>query len=219
MVSSQASAAGLHEPYKDDAINIIYNLLFCDDPSLLKKINNDNNAEPGPLDIIFQNPNEKRVQELADDVTEESRSRLLAYHWLRENNQPVKEKKLLGVVIEVSFEDGLDTLAAYSDGSVRYINHADKLITVEPGGSATIEKLAQNLVKASVPVIQRIGPWEEERLPPPALDNIRLTFLASDGLYFGEGSFDKMQDDAMAKPVVQKATELLVLITGTVGDD
>lgn len=36
-----------------------------------------------------------------------------------------------------------------------------------------------------------------------------MTFLVSDGLYFGEGRFEALQQDAMAGPVLAKASELL----------
>jgi len=36
-----------------------------------------------------------------------------------------------------------------------------------------------------------------------------MTFLVSDGLYFGEGPFGALQQDRMAGPVLAKATQLL----------
>jgi hypothetical protein len=38
---------------------------------------------------------------------------------------------------------------------------------------------------------------------------MRMTFLVSDGLYFGEGPLGTLQQDAMAGPVLGKATQLL----------
>jgi hypothetical protein len=57
--------------------------------------------------------------------------------------------------------------------------------------------------------VSQIGPWEKRRLPPPKLGYIRMSFVVSDGLYFGEGPFEVMQNDAMAGPIVQRAGELL----------
>jgi hypothetical protein len=42
-----------------------------------------------------------------------------------------------------------------------------------------------------------------------------MTFLVSDGLYFGEGPFDLMQRDAMAGPFVAQAAQLLKLVVDT----
>jgi len=212
-MTAQASALELPTPYEEDSINFMYNLLFCDEPSLFNKINDEK-----PIyweEVLFLNPNEKGIREVAENKEEESRVRALAFNWLRENKKPIAKGILLGVIIEVPLEGGLDTLAAYSDGRVRYINQTGKLTVVESGVSTDIEKLAKELVNISVPVVQKIGPWEKERLPPPAQGNIRMTFLVSDGLYFGEGPLTIMQNEPMAAPVISKAIELLQTVVNT----
>lgn len=206
-VSTQTSAANLPTPYKDDSINFMYNLLFCDEPSLFNKTNGGETTNWE--EALFVNPNEDSIRSLAEHSEVESRIRILAYNWLRKNEKPIQKGVLLGVIIEVPLEGGLDTLAAYSDGRVRYINQTGKLSVVEVGGSKDIEKLAKELISVSIPVIQKIGPWEEGRLPPPKKGSIRMTFLVSDGLYFGEGPLVLMQKDSMAAPVISKAIELL----------
>ena len=60
------------------------------------------------------------------------------------------------------------------------------------------------------PVVNKIGPWDKQRLPPPKAGNVRMTFLVSDGLYFGEGPFAVLQQDSLAGPVLSKATQLLL---------
>jgi hypothetical protein len=212
-VSTQAKAFDLPKPYKEDSVNFMYNLLFCDERSLF---NTKNDEEPTYWeDALFLNPNEKSIREVAENTEEESRVRVLAYNWLRENKKPLTKGILLGVIVEVPLEGGLDTLAAYSDGRVRYINQTGKLTVVELGGSAEIEKLAKELVGVSIPVVQKIGPWEKDRLPPPAKGNIRMTFLVSDGLYFGEGPLTIMQNEPMAAPVINKAIQLLQTVVNT----
>lgn len=212
-VSAQASALELPTPYKEDSVNFMYNLLFCDEPSLFNKTNDGNPTYWE--DALFLNPNEKGIRAVAENTEEESRVRVLAYNWLRENKKTLTKGILLGVIVEVPLEGGLDTLAAYSDGRVRYINQTGKLTVVELGGSANIEKLAKELVEVSVPVVQKIGPWEKDRLPPPAKGNIRMTFLVSDGLYFGEGPLAIMQNEPMAGPVISKAIQLLQTVVNT----
>lgn len=212
-VSAQANALDLPKPYKEDSVNFMYNLLFCDEPSLFNRTNEEKLAYWE--EALFSNPNEKNIREVAENTEEESRVRLLAYNWLRKNNKPLTKGTLLGVIVEVPLEGGLDTLAAYSDGRVRYINQTGKLTVVELGGSAEIEKLAKGLIDVSVPVIQKIGPWENDRLPPPAKGNIRMTFLVSDGLYFGEGPMAIMQNEPMAAPVINKAIQLLQTVVNT----
>jgi hypothetical protein len=39
-----------------------------------------------------------------------------------------------------------------------------------------------------------------------------MTFLVSDGLYFGEGPFETLQKDALGGPVLAKAAQLLQLV-------
>lgn len=212
-VSTQANALELPKPYRQDSINFMYNLLFCDEPSLFNRT--DEGKPTYWEEALFLTPNEESVREVAENAKEESRVRALAYNWLRENNKSLPKGIVLGVIVEVPLEGGLDTLAAYSDGRVRYINQTGKLTVVESGGSADIEKLAKELVSISVPVVEKIGPWENDRLPPPAQGNIRMTFLVSDGLYFGEGPLALMQKDSMAAPVISKAIELLQAVVDT----
>ena len=109
--------------------------------------------------------------------------------------------------LEVPIDGGLDALAAYVDGSVRYINHAGKILVLE--GVPLIATKAKALVAAAQAIVNRIGPWEKPRLPPPKNENFRMTFLVSDGLYFGEGPFAVIQRDPLAAPVVRGAAELL----------
>lgn len=207
VVSTQANAIDLPRPYAKDSVNFMYNLLFCDEPSLFHSMS-DKKAEHWE-EVLFLKPTEKNVRELAENARKASRIRILAYNWLRENKKLLIKGLVLGVIVEVPLDGGLDTLAAYSDGSVRYINQTGKITVVEPSGSAEIENLAKELVDVSTPVVQQIGPWENDRLPPPSKGNIRMTFLASDGLYFGEGPLAIMRTDPMAAPVISKAVELL----------
>lgn len=212
-VSAQASALELPAPYSKDSVNFMYNLLFCDEPSLFNKFGE---GEPTYWEkALFLDPNEKNVRGVAENIEEESRVRVLAYNWLRKNNKSLAKGILLGVIVEVPLEGGLDTLAAYSDGRVRYINQTGKLTVVELGGSKEIEVLAKELVNVSVPVVKKVGPWGKDRLPPPEEGNIRMTFLVSDGLYFGEGPLAIMQSEPMAAPVISKAIQLLQTVVNT----
>ncbi len=104
-VSAQANAIELPAPYKGDSINFMYNLLFCDEPSLFSKTN-DGEATYWE-EVLFLKPNEKDIRELAENSGEESRVRVLAYNWLRANKKPLTKGVLLGVIIEVSLENGL----------------------------------------------------------------------------------------------------------------
>ena len=198
---------GMHNPYKDAYINRIYNLLFCDDLELFRA--NTYKAESGPWVVLLAESAEQgALSALAADTTLEGRMRALAYNRLRAEGAPVPVRQLLGVIVEVPQPGGLDTLAAFVEGGVRYINQSGNVSVVEDRGSQ-VAALARELVAASQAMVDRIGPWTEKRLPPPQAGTARMTFLVSDGLYLGEGPLDALQKDPMAAPVIAKAVQLL----------
>lgn len=195
-----------YAPYSSDAANTIYNLIFCDDvPAFAPR------AGQTPTDwqraLGSAPPDLKALRKLSADADAEGRVRYLAYRRLREVGEVVPQKVLLGVIVEMPLAGGLDTLAAYSEGGVRYVNQSGKIVIVE--GVASFQPLVQQLFAASLPVVAKIGPWTEARRSPPAEGSARLTFLVSDGLYFGEGPVAILQRDPMAGPVLQNAAKLL----------
>jgi hypothetical protein len=202
-----------YSPYRDDAANAIYNLLFCDDPKAFAPRSGE-----APADwqaALYAEPvSADRVRALSADRAVDARVRMLAYHWLQSHGHTIDGKELLGVVVEVPLDGGLDTLAAFADEGVRYINQTGKTSIFE-GPIAALSPSVKRLFDASRAVIARIGPWGKPRLPPPGRDRVRLTFLVSDGLYFGEGEMDVFQRDAMAGPVIQAAGELLQRVVAT----
>lgn len=73
-------------------------------------------------------------------------------------------------------------------------------------------KEAKELVATAQNLVNQIGPWEEKRLAPPRPGHVRMTFLVSDGLYFGEGPFEALQQDKLGAPILAKASQLLLLV-------
>lgn len=207
-----AVAAPPYAPYATDAPNAIYDLLFCDDlAAFAPKLGSM--AAPWQTALFAAHPDVAEIEALAQDTKAESRVRALAYFWLRTHGHPVPKRVLLGVVVELPLDDGLDVLAAYADGGVRYINHAGPIAVVEPGGLPAATQTVANLMEKAKPVVETIGPSDEPRRAPPEKPNLRMTFIVSDGLYFGEGPLKVMQVDALAGPVFQEATELLLVVT------
>jgi hypothetical protein len=102
-------------------------------------------------------------------------------------------------------------LAVFADGSARYIKHTGKIAVVE-GTPNNFDAEIAAVIATSKPIIEAIGPWDRDRLEAPQKGNIRMSFLVSDGLYFGEGPMDKMQKEQMASPLINAATSLLVKI-------
>jgi hypothetical protein len=203
---SGAAAAPPHSPYSDSAANQIYNLLFCD--NLSSFVPGAKLKPPPLLDALFADPPDTpALEKIASDPSQEGRLRSLAYWRLRLSGKHVPTKVLLGVIVETPLALGLDTLAAFSEGGVRYINQTGKMAFFE--GVTNLRPLVDNLFRASQLIVDRIGPWQSARLPSPKPGKIRLTFLVSDGLYFGEGPAAKLQRDPLAWPVIQSASALL----------
>jgi hypothetical protein len=205
--NAAADGAGGYRPYAEPHANFLYNLLFCDDPTLFKRPD-DTPAEAPWLQLLAEPADTAALRGIAEDEANEGRVRALGYNRLRAAGETVPAKVLLGVIVEVPLPQGLDVLAAFSEGGVRYLNQSGKVAIFE-GRGHPVEGLAKELVAVSRPLVNLIGPWDKPRLPPPRGGNVRMTFLVSDGLYFGEGPFGALQQDAMAKPILAKATQLL----------
>jgi len=179
------------EAYPDRPRNEIYNLLFADDVDALKP------ATP-----------KADLASVAADEEAESRVRVVAFRRLKADGKtPPGDAPLLGTIVEIALDEGLDTLAAYADGRIRYINHAGGMSMVEDG--TPLRAQVDGLLLASRSVVGKIGPWAGDRLPPPPTGQARLTFLVGGDLYFGQAPFEALANDAMAGPVLNSATNLL----------
>jgi len=198
-------------PYQDRTTNFIYNLLFCDDLDLYKE-----NTKPPytyPFDVLFSDVSTNSdLKAIIDDDSLETRLKILAYNKLRAINNPPTEKELLAVIVEVGLENGLDALASFNDGTARYINQSGKILIWEAADTKSVE-LTQDLFSKSQTIVNQIGPWDKPRRSAPATGYVRITFLVSDGLYFGEGPIDTFFNDPMANPALMSATYLMKYLT------
>lgn len=186
----------------------IYELLFCDRPELFRPTDATNVVDWQKA--LFERSDQSSLARIANDPSQESRVRLLAYRQLAARGFSVASKEILGVVVEVGLDSGNDTLAAYADGSVRYINQTGKLAVFD-GGPPEVSAQAKELVRVSRTTVDKIGPWEHPRREPPRHGNIRLSFLAANGLYFGEGPYELLRRDPLAAEVIAAAEHLLQL--------
>ena len=200
-----------NQPYHQQGNTTIYELLFCDKPELYTSIAKEKDVYPWAM-LSAESPANSELQAIATNPSLETRVQLMAYNLLRKNGYVPSAKELLGVIVEVGLEGGLDTLAAYKDGTARYLNFTGKMIFWD-SPIAESNTIVEQLFAASQKIVEQIGPWDKERLPPPLAGSIRLTFLVSDGLYFGEGPFDVLQKDSMAAPVIVAAIQLLTFLT------
>ena len=185
----------MHTPYQDPARDSIYNGLFCDATG----------TPACPADI-------HALQSIATDTDSESRAAACAWRRLRDAGYPVPKRELLGVVIEVPLESGLDTLAAYRDGSVRFL-HGSGAATFIEGPNTAVASPVERIMSAAQAIVDRIGPTDEPRRPAPT-HNVRMSFIVSDGLYFGEGPMQALMGDGLAGPLLQAGVGLLDALTG-----
>lgn len=197
--------------YPDQSFNQIYNLLFCDEPQLFGQTGQLSQTEPWAT-LLSPSSNKESLEAIAEDINLEARSRIVANNLLRKKGYAPATKELLGVIVEVGLDEGLDVLAAYTDGTARYLNHSGKMIVWETRSKQS-DNLIDKLFDAGMEVVNRIGKWEKPRTAHPQAGQVKLTFLVSDGLYFGQGPFDALQADPMGGPVIKAATQLMIFLT------
>ena len=203
-----ASPNLISKPYKDTATNVIYNLLFCDDIDLYRS-----RTQPPysyPFNILFSDyPDEGDLQRVIDDSTLDARLRILALNTRRSMGYAPAGKELFGVIVEVGLEGGLDVLASFRDGKARYINQSGKVFIWDTITDTRANELTAGLIAKSEPIIGQIRPSDKPRKPHPVAGSARITFLVSDGLYFGEGQCETLFNDSLAGPALTSATQLM----------
>jgi hypothetical protein len=119
-------------------------------------------------------------------ISNEARLRLWAWHNLRQLGKypsPDLSRQVLGVIIEVPFEEREDVLAAYADGTARYINHQGGMI-VWDRMDETITPIVLNVIRET----QVTGAPQEDRLEDPVPpEEVRLSVLTPGGIYVWQG--------------------------------
>jgi hypothetical protein len=140
----------------------------------------------------------------------ESRHSLQAWHELRGLGvEPGAEAKtLLGVVVEVALDEGLDLVAAYADHSARYINYSGAAVVWERA-DRSLDRAIDDLLAAAGVILEQIGPWEGPRPEPPPSGQARLCMLAPGGLFFGQAPLQALMTDSLAGPAMTAATRLM----------
>ena len=118
-------------------------------------------------------------------------------------------KHVYGVVLDVPVGGGRDTLAAYEDGSARYLNYSGKAIVWDASGTdREVDARAGALLDAGRALATAIGRWTKAR-PPLALGTARISLLTSSGLHFGEGPVGTLSSDPLAAPTFEAGAALM----------
>ena len=141
----------------------------------------------------------------------EPRHYLQAWHFLRPlgiSPDATESRRVLGVVVEVPVEHGLDILAAYPDHSARYFNFSGAGVVWEHPDSS-LDPAIDRLITTGQTVVEQIGPWDGPRPGPPPKNHLRLSFLTPGGLCFGQGPFADLAKDPKGGDDITAATELM----------
>jgi hypothetical protein len=148
---------------------------------------------------------------IADLPNLESRHYAQAWHFLRTYGVPSPPdcaKQLLGVIMEVPMNGGLDLLAAYPEHTARYYNSTGKA-TIWERPNDSLDGLIDALLREGQKVLNAIGPWNRPRPPAPQGGQWRMNFLSPAGLHFGQAAYETFAKDPMARPVIDTATALM----------
>ena len=188
------------EIYSNEVLEI-YHLLFADNLNAFREM------EKAYPCLFAKTPDTKELIALAQDKSTEARTRVLAYRKLEELNILPEPKEVLGVIAENHFEDGgMDTVALYADGALRYINQSGAMIFSEVFIDEEMQNRVFDLARKIVPCI---GPLDGERLPPPAPGMFRVTFLVNGSIYFGQAPVDMAFEDEIMGPLAMGILNVL----------
>lgn len=203
----------------------VYDMLFCD-VALEHWKPAGGAASSGPwatfdeVRAALKRKEKPRAQQLLGELLAntglETRQHVQAWRVLRESGvQPeaAQAKQVLGVVLEVSLEQGNDTLAAYRDYSARFMSYSGKVI-VWDARDPQIDANIDQLLDAGQQVAQKIGPWIEPRHAPPTHGNVRVNLLTPSGLHVVEGPFNALARSAVGGPVITLGAKLMGALIG-----
>jgi hypothetical protein len=148
----------------------------------------------------------------------ESRHYLQAWQALGDLDEPPdadQASRMLGVVVEVGLDGGLDLLAAYADRTARYINFSGAAV-VWDSRDPEIDGLIADLFAAAQPIATYTEVWQDARPPAPSTGHMRINVLTPGGLHFGQGTFEALGNDPLGGLVVRAATALMRALIGRV---
>jgi hypothetical protein len=170
---------------------------------------------PHPVSVLYDpGSTTQMLWNIVNDTNLESRVKILAYNQLRAKGQKIDKQELLGVIVENAFDQGLDVLASFADGTSRYIYHNSYMIFWEVREDDEANRLTRNLFDNSQTIVDRISPWDRSRKQQPAKGMARITFLSSKGYYFVEGEGADLFRNPIVSPALISALELFKFLSG-----
>lgn len=195
------------KPYRKETIDLEYNRLFCDDPALYRH-------EPGMFTeeiwktVLSLRPKLEAVRLAAQQNDLPARLRILAFNYLAKKGEAPQAKELLGVILEAGVDDGLETLAAYTDYQVDYIDSHGDIRHWDAAKMGLRQRLVNYFISAAT-LVEQLRPSDKPRFPPTFAGMARITLLVSDGRYFGQGPSNNLTKDELSGPIIRQANNLL----------
>jgi len=148
------------------------------------------------------------------DSTKESRVRLQAWSLARRvgiEPPPDAARRVRGIVVDVGFEAGTDTLAGYEDGTARYPNQAGGGVVWEAPDQSIGDAIGA-LIEAGQAVAERSDPLDGPRPPAPPNGGASIWLLTDGGIHLGSGPFGALAADSLGGRVIAAGTDLTRLL-------
>jgi hypothetical protein len=174
-------------------------------------------------DLVKSGKPEKAKQvlkQLLADPGEEVRTKLWAWNCLRqlgEKPPPNVANQVQGIVMEVPVgENWIDTLAAYSDGRVRYLNGQGGgngqggAIIWETPEEKRISSLVATFISAGKPIVAMAPVYEKHQ--PAKNDVVRISLLTYGGIHIIEARQPDITPRHSLSPVYNAGTQLFLAL-------
>lgn len=156
----------------------------------------------------------KRLRQILIDPQAEVRGRLWAWRALRQlGEKPPADiaNEVQGVVLEVPVDNTVDTLAAYSDGRVRYVNGKGAGVVVwETPHHPRIDPLVKQVMKDAQPVVAKTPAFDVHK--PEQNDVIRVSILTYGGIHIVEAREGDVSENHIMGPVYEAGTKLFIAL-------
>ncbi|MCC6370120.1 MAG: hypothetical protein IT236_03840 [Bacteroidia bacterium] len=198
-------------PFNTPFLNYSYDLLFCDNTANYK---NEMTIPLYPWDELFsaETGHLDKVKAISQNSLLESRPRLVACKMLTDAGVEIIDCELLGLVIELHHKNQFDVLAAYSDLSLYYIHHNERLFNCESSNEKS-DELIGKLFNYGNRCVDCFEPRFKERSNAPASGHARISLLCTNGVFVKEGPYNQLQKDLQSGTIIETTVQLMLHLT------
>lgn len=149
----------------------------------------------------------KQLRSLLELAGLDARSRLLAWHCLRQLGEtPSREEagRVLGIIIEGESRQGPDILAAYADGTARLLPPGgDYLMSEKPSAAQLLD--IRRFLRTGQPLVHARRPLRGPRSAPPSGTRCRISVLTPAGHHVQEGEREALKQERRTGPILHAA--------------